>query len=128
MQQSFKPYLCKSYETSKLGNGNYFLKLLQENRCSVYGTRLPPPFPSVLQTPACILFSESEVAQLCPTLCDPMDCSLPGSSIRGILQARILEWVAIPILLTQESNPGFPHCRQILYHLSHQGRAQLMVA
>ena len=39
--------------------------------------------------------SESEVAQLCPTLCDPMDCSLPGSSVHGILQARILEWVAI---------------------------------
>ena len=37
----------------------------------------------------------SEVAQLCPTLCDPMDCSLPGSSIHGILQARILAWVAI---------------------------------
>ena len=36
------------------------------------------------------------VAQLCPTLCDPMDCSLPGSSVHGILQARILEWVAIP--------------------------------
>ena len=36
--------------------------------------------------------SESEVAQLCPTLCDPMDCSLPGSSIHGILQARVLEW------------------------------------
>ena len=39
--------------------------------------------------------SESEVAQLCPTLCDPMDCSLLGSSIYGIFQARILEWVAI---------------------------------
>ena len=38
----------------------------------------------------------SEVAQLCPTLCDPMICSLPGSSLHGILQARILEWVAIP--------------------------------
>ena len=37
----------------------------------------------------------SEVAQLCPTLCDPMDCSLPGSSVRGIFQARILEWVEI---------------------------------
>ena len=36
----------------------------------------------------------SEVAQLCPTLCDAMDYSLPGSSVRGILQARILEWVA----------------------------------
>ena len=39
--------------------------------------------------------SESEVAQSCPTLCDPMDCSLPGFSVRGILQARVLEWVAI---------------------------------
>ena len=38
---------------------------------------------------------ESEVIQLCPTLCDSMDCSLPGSSVRGIFQARILEWVAI---------------------------------
>ena len=39
--------------------------------------------------------SESEVAQSCPTLCDPMDCSLPGSSIHGIFQARVLEWGAI---------------------------------
>ena len=39
--------------------------------------------------------SESEVAQSCPTLSDPMDCSLPGSSIHGILQARVLEWGAI---------------------------------
>ena len=39
--------------------------------------------------------SESEVAQSCPTLCNPVDCSLPDSSLRGILQARILEWVAI---------------------------------
>ena len=39
--------------------------------------------------------SESEVAQSCPTLCDPMDCSPPGSTAHGILQARILEWVAI---------------------------------
>ena len=36
------------------------------------------------------------VAQLCPTLCDPMDCSSPGFSVHGILQAKILEWVAIP--------------------------------
>ena len=39
--------------------------------------------------------SESEVAQLCLTLCDPMDYSLPGSSVHGIFQARVLEWVAI---------------------------------
>ena len=39
--------------------------------------------------------SESEVAQSCPTLSDPMECSLPGSSIHGIFQARVLEWGAI---------------------------------
>ena len=39
--------------------------------------------------------SESEFAQSYPTLTDPMDCSLPGSSIRGIFQARVLEWGAI---------------------------------
>ena len=39
--------------------------------------------------------SESEVAQSCPTLSDPMDCSLPGCSIQGIFQARVLEWIAI---------------------------------
>ena len=49
------------------------------------------PFPS----PVHEVKSESEVAQSCPTLRDPMDCSLPGSSIQGIFQARVLEWVAI---------------------------------
>ena len=43
--------------------------------------------------------SESEVAQLCPTLSDPMDCSPPGSSIHGIFQARVLEWGAIAFSL-----------------------------
>ena len=41
---------------------------------------------------------ESEAAQSCPTLCDPMDCSLPGSSVHGIFQTRILAWVAISLL------------------------------
>ena len=39
--------------------------------------------------------NESEVVQSCPTLSDPMDCSLPGYSVHGILQARVLEWAAI---------------------------------
>ena len=48
--------------------------------------------------------SESEVAQLCPTLRYPMDCSLPGSSIHGIFQARVLEWgaIAFSVPLLQE--------------------------
>ena len=43
--------------------------------------------------------SESEVAQSCPTLSDPMDCSLPGSSVLGIFQTRVLEWGAIEFSL-----------------------------
>ena len=59
------------------------------------------------------------VTQLCPTL-----------SVHRILQVRILEWVAIPFsrgtLPTQGSNPGLLHCRQFLYHLSHQGSLYLI--
>ena len=65
------------------------------------------------------------VAQSCPTLCSPMDCSPPGSSVHGVLQARILEWVALPssrgssrilqgsALPSRESNlrlQHLPHC------------------
>ena len=51
----------------------------------------------------------SEVAESCPTLCDPKDCSPPGSSVHGILQARTLEWVALSFsgdLPDPGSNPG----------------------
>ena len=64
------------------------------------------------------------VAQSCPTLCDHMDDSPPGSSVHGILQARVPEWVATPSpgdFLAQGSSLGLLNCRQILYHLSHQG-------
>ena len=61
----------------------------------------------------------------CPALCDPMDCIPPGSSVHGILQARILEWVAIPFLRGSSqlrgSHLSLLYCRQTLYHLSHQG-------
>ena len=60
----------------------------------------------------------SEVIQSCPTLCYFMDCSLPGSFIRGVFQARIQEWVAISffrgIFLTQGLNPDLSHCKQTL--------------
>ena len=67
----------------------------------------------------CVLGTSVLVTQLCLTLYDPMDCSPPDSSVHGILQARILQWGAIPF--SQRSNLGLLHCRQILYHLSHQG-------
>ena len=71
--------------------------------------------PSIPQT-----WSPVKDTQSCPTL----DCSPPGSSIRGILQARILEWVVFlsPGGLPDSGvEPGLPHCRQSLYCLSHQG-------
>ena len=49
-----------------------------------------------------------KVTQSCPTLCDPMDCSLPGSSVHRILQARILEWVAISFFLGRATHPCNP--------------------
>ena len=63
-------------------------------------TRLPRPWDSPGKSTGCHFLlqcvkSESEVAQSCPTLSDPMDCSLPGSSVHGIFQARVLEWGAI---------------------------------
>ena len=71
------------------------------------------------------LSTEVNVTQSCLTLCDSMDCSPAGYSVHGILQARIVEWVAITlsrgIFPFQQSNLGLRECRQILYHLSHQG-------
>ena len=77
------------------------------------------PYNSVNQP--CVMYV-CEVSQSCPTLCNPMDCSLPGSSVHGIFQATVLEWVAISFLQgifpTQGLNPGLPPC---FNHLSHQG-------
>ena len=62
------------------------------------------------------------VAQSCPTLCGPMGFSPPGSSVHGILQARILEWGAMPSSrgsFQLRGQTGLLHCRRILYCLSH---------
>ena len=57
-------------------------------------------------------------AQSCPTLCDPMDSSPPGSSVHGILQARILRWIAMPFSREssqhRDQTPGFQQCKQVL--------------
>ena len=50
----------------------------------------------------------AKLLQSCPTLCDPMDCSLPGSSIHGIFQARVLEWGAIAFSLSDSRYFKFP--------------------
>ena len=65
------------------------------------------------------------ITQSCPTLCNLMDCSPPGSAAHGILQSRIPEWVAIPSpgdLPDPGKNLGVLRCRQTLHHLSQQGK------
>ena len=68
--------------------------------------------------------SEVKVPQSCPTLCNSMDYT-----VHGILQVRMLEWVAFPLLQgtfpTQGLNPGLLHRRQILYHMSYQGSSHI---
>ena len=91
-------------------------------------TRLPRPWNSpgknigvgchfLLQCMKVKSESESEVAQLCPTLSDPMDCSLSGPSIHGIFQGRVLEWGAIPFSEKPSgpSNCGGSSGRQRVY-------------
>ena len=67
------------------------------------------------------------VAQLCPILCNPVDCSLPGSSVHGILQARVLEWVVIPFS-RGSSDPGIksesPALQANSLPLSHQANSR----
>ena len=60
-----------------------------------YGIRILQHSAPIFPLQCMKVKSESEVTQLCPTLSNPMDCSLPGSSIHGIFQARVLEWGAI---------------------------------
>ena len=69
------------------------------------------------------------VAQLCPTLCNPRDCSPRGSSVHGGSPGRNTG-VGFHVLLqgifpTQELDPGLPHCKRILYYVSHQGTVGL---
>ena len=70
-----------------------------------------------------------KITQSCPTLCDLMDCSLLVSSVHGILQARILEWVAIPSpgdLPNPGIEPRSPALQADLYQLSHQGSPRIL--
>ena len=63
--------------------------------------------------------SESEVTQLCPTLCDPIDCSLSGSSVHGIFQAVVLEWIAISFSRGSSQPRARTQVSRIVDRLSH---------
>ena len=93
-----------------------------------------------LKTPTTFLFSLAQdcmccavlclVAQLSPTLCNPMDCNPPGSSVQGDSPGKNTG-VGCHALLhgifpTPGSNPDLPHCRQILYCLGHQGSPRML--
>ena len=111
----------------KQGNKIIHSKTKMEKRTLLFYRHSCCELPKSSSRPAASLLPdvnrESElkvlVAQLHPTLCDPMDCSLPGSSVHRISHARTLEWVAYSfssgIFLTQESKWGLLHCRWILY-------------
>ena len=66
------------------------------------------------------------IAQSCPTLCDPMNCNSPGSSVHKILQARILQWVAMPFSGGSSQPRGWTwvSCMADRFHLNHQGSPQ----
>ena len=78
----------------------------------------------------CFMCACMKSLQLCLTLCDPVDHSPPDCSVHGILQKKILEWVAMPSSRGSSqprgSNLGLPHCRRILYHLSYQGSPRIL--
>ena len=101
VQQAGDPARVPSPEDR--GGQEFFLGREHQRQYSqtrkVGGSASPKPQhfsrPTELTTEALLSMQKSEVAQSCPTLCDPLDCSLSGSSVHGIFQARVLEWIAI---------------------------------
>ena len=102
-----EPHLATGY----LGN----VSLLEKGGCQ--------------KPPAVVVKGLCSVTQSCPTLCDPMDCSLPGSSVQGDSPGKNTGVGCCALLQgifpTQGSNPGLPHCRWLLYHLHHQGSPRI---
>ena len=113
-----RDWICVSWIT-----GRFFTTCVIGSLMSTFyglNIRSLPPKLICWNTYCCSLVAKSRLA-----LCNPMDYSPPGSSFRGILQARILEWLAIPfsrgIFLTQGSNPCLLHWQADSLPLSYQG-------
>ena len=95
---SFHPVLFDYFNPSQ--------KEKNEEKGHIFLTRKPLGFASRAPSRMALMCMHAKSLQLCPTLCDPMDCSLPGSSVHEILQARILEWVVMQgTFPAQGSNP-----------------------
>ena len=82
----------------------------------------------------CVGCVRAKSLQSCLTLCDPVDCSLPGSSVHGILQARVLKWIAMPSSkgssqTRDQTDISYVSCigRQVLFHSGHLGSPSLLV-
>ena len=84
-----KTFHCRTEGKNPPYFEQHFIQWYWTNRSSLEGAIL------ILEFSVSIFWSETLVAQSGPTLCKPMDCSLPGSSVLGIFQTRVLEWVAI---------------------------------
>ena len=111
---------CRQGSRSKLSTeAATFLPIRRAKLFLLIGTYYMPGSPS----PGMCVCARAKLLQSCPTLCDPTDCSPPGFSVHGILQARILEWVAVPSS-RRSSRPRDQTCvsyiscisRQVLYH------------
>ena len=102
-----KSRICKSYcfipKNNLYDASHVFMNIFKQGSISriikdsghmLFGWILNPPL--LFNVHNLLKWKESEVAQSCPILCNPMDCSLPGSSVPGIFQARVLEWVTFP--------------------------------
>ena len=90
------------------------------------GFPLPlPTFWFIFICHVCLLSIPAKQLQSCPTLCDRMDCILPGSPVHGDSPGKNTQVGSLSLLqgvfLTQGLNPSLLHCRQILYHLNYQG-------
>ena len=123
---------CPIYSAT-VGKGERFFLQRQEIATCCYETPWSSNFSNIVYL--CYLLTlyvtlvchirerESEVAQSCSTLCDPIDCSLLGSSVHGIFRAKVLEWAAISFSRgsswPRDWSQVYLHCRQTLYPLSH---------
>ena len=128
IQQPHKQSELCSPEGHTLTDSTYMRNLQQSNseagsRMVVAETRERGKWGTAVCV--CVCVCAHTHAQLCPTLCDPMDCRLPGSSVHGVLQARTLEWVAISSSRGSSQPRDWTHVsciscigRWILYHFT----------
>ena len=98
------PQGCKESRSQQLNDDKRPIKILFSNQVGVLTNRTLVIY---VQIHHCLLLLI--IAKSCPALCDPMDCSLPGFSVLGILQARILEWIATSYSRDLPNQGSYPH-------------------